>query len=55
MNLDLDESGGRNTKDTPATKPLLIKDTSGEPRELKWNYRSIIGMLNYLTVLLAQI
>ena len=49
VNLDYDEKAGRNTKDAPATKPLLIKDTNGAPRELQWNYRSVIYMLNYLT------
>lgn len=48
-NLDPENASGRNAKDTPATKPLLIKDTNGEDRELPWNYRSAIGMLNYLS------
>ena len=37
-----------NVKDTPVTKPLLTKDKSGEERRNNWNYRSVIGMLNYL-------
>ena len=39
----------RNTADAPATRLLLIKDASGELRELRWNYYSAIGMLNYLS------
>jgi hypothetical protein len=27
---------------------MLTADTSGPPHEHQWNYRSIIGMLNYL-------
>jgi len=45
----IEEHSGRNTRDIPATKPLLIKDTNSEPRTLQWNYRSVIGMLNYLS------
>ena len=48
MGLTAEETLGRNTRDTPATKPLLIKDTNGAERTLPWNYRSVIGMLNYL-------
>ena len=33
---------------TPAVKPLLHKDKDGEPRRTTWNYRSVIGMMNYL-------
>jgi hypothetical protein len=32
---------------TPATT-ILTSDLAGPPREHSWNYRSIIGMLNYL-------
>ena len=40
---------GRNNRDTPAAKPLLIKDLSGTPRKQSWNHRSVIGMLTCLT------
>ena len=43
--LDLTSS---NPKDTPVVKPLLHKDLDGLPRKTSWNYRQIIGMLNYL-------
>ena len=33
---------------TPATK-VLHKDVGGHARKLKWDYRSVIGMLNWLT------
>lgn len=46
--LEADDAQGRNTRDTPAVKPLLIKDANGEKRILPWNHRSVIGMLNYL-------
>ena len=39
---------GDNIKPTPATKPILTKDTDGLPRKYEWNYRQAIGMLNYL-------
>ena len=48
VGLEADEIQGRNTRNTPAVKPLLIKDTNSEQRTLQWNYRSVIGMLNYL-------
>lgn len=35
-------------KETPAVKPLLHKDASGLPRKTSWNYRQLVGMLNYL-------
>ena len=38
-----------NMKRTPATKPLIHKDKDGSPRKHQWNYRQVIGMLNYLT------
>ena len=38
-----------NPKYTPAiAKELLHKDLEGQKRKCGWNYRSIIGMLNYL-------
>ena len=37
-----------NTKPTPVGKPLLNKDLEGKPRKEKWNYRTAVGMLNYL-------
>ena len=49
VGLTVEENSGRKTKDAPETKPLLIKDTNGEPRFLPWNYRSVIGMMNYLS------
>ena len=45
--FDYNENTGHNINDTLATRSLLIKDTNGEPRELYWNYHSVIGMLNY--------
>lgn len=33
---------------TPVVKPLLHRDIDGEPRRTSWNYRSVIGMMNYL-------
>ena len=43
--IDASEINGR---EKPAGKPLLYKDLSGEERKQKWNYRSAVGMLNYL-------
>ena len=37
-----------NSRPTPAVKPLLHRDLDGEARHTTWNYRSIIGMMNYL-------
>ena len=37
-----------NERETPVGKPLLHKDLSGENRKQSWNYRSAVGMLNYL-------
>ena len=37
-----------NPKSIPATKPLLHKDKDGDSRKTQWNYRQVIGMLNYL-------
>jgi len=38
---------GTHTKDTPAMG-ILHPDRQGHPREDTWNYRSVIGKLNYL-------
>ena len=41
-----------NTKVTPALyKEILHKDEFGPERKQSWNYRSAIGMLNYLAAL----
>ena len=40
---------GDNSKPTPATKPVLTKDSEGDIRNADWNYRQAIGMLSYLT------
>ena len=38
-----------NIKPTPAVyKEILFKDEDGPARKQDWNYRSLIGMLNYL-------
>jgi hypothetical protein len=37
-----------NARPTPAVKPLLHRDLDGLPRQANWNYRSVIGMMNYL-------
>ena len=39
-----------NVKSTPSVyKEILHKDTDGPERKQSWNYRSVIGMLNYLS------
>jgi hypothetical protein len=38
-----------NQHDTPSTTTILQRDEYGPPRELKWHYRRMIGMLNYLS------
>jgi hypothetical protein len=38
------------THDTPSETKILQRDPLGAPRELSWNYRSFVGMLNYLSV-----
>ena len=38
-----------NPNKTPALKACLAKDPEGEPMSEKWNYRSIVGMLLYLS------
>ena len=40
---------GDNSKPTPATKPVLTKESEGDVRNADWNYRQAIGMLSYLT------
>ena len=35
-------------KSTPVVKPLLHKDKEADPRVRTWNYRTAVGMLNYL-------
>ena len=41
---------GANPVKTPAEKgSLLFKDKDGAPRKTDWNYRSLVGMLSYLT------
>ena len=38
-----------NAKSTPSVyKEILHKDEEGPDRKLSWNYRSVVGMLNYL-------
>jgi len=48
LKLDDEDLGRYNTRPTPAVKPLLCKDLSGEDRKHNWNYRKAIGMLTYL-------
>lgn len=36
--------------DTPAVTKLLQKDSSGPQREHQWSYRTLIGMLTYLSM-----
>ena len=38
----------RSTSTPACSSIILTKDTEGEPRKETWNYRAIIGMLNYL-------
>ena len=38
-----------NEKCNPVGKPLLNKDLNGVDRTYKWNYRSAVGILTYLT------
>lgn len=46
-----DENGGMNIKDTPIVhREILHKDEKGPSRKESCNYRSAIGMLNYLVV-----
>jgi len=41
---------GSHTHDTPAETKILQCDLLGPSREMQWDYRSIIGMLTYLSV-----
>jgi hypothetical protein len=36
-------------KDAPATNDTLDRDLSGEPRQEDWSYRSVLGMMLYLS------
>ena len=36
------------TKDIPSIKTLLNKDTLGKNRKYIWNYRRVVGIVNYL-------
>lgn len=38
-----------NVKSTPEVKPVLGKDQNGPERQEDWHYRSIIGMLTFLS------
>ena len=38
----------RSAKTPAAAGDILIKDVDGDPRKEHWEYRSVIGMLNYL-------
>jgi len=41
---------GTKTKDTPAaTSRVLLRHADSEPHDESFNYRSVVGMLNYLT------
>ncbi len=44
---DVGLSADSNTKTTPADS-ILYPDTNGTPRQDAWNYRSVIGKLNFL-------
>jgi hypothetical protein len=44
--MDLNLPTGSKTKDTPAMG-ILYPDLSGPPRQESWNYRSVIGELNF--------
>ncbi|CAJ1938910.1 unnamed protein product [Cylindrotheca closterium] len=46
VNIDLDRGARREVR-TPANK-VLHKDEGGLTRQLHWDYRSVIGMLNWL-------
>ena len=47
LNFDFSTTKGARGN-TPATYPLLSKDTEGPPMKANWKYRSVIGMLGYL-------
>ena len=38
----------KDTKENPATHPILHKDEEGPARRIAWHYQSLIGMMNYL-------
>ena len=42
----MDKANPKSIPMSPNT--VLTKDKSGKERQEKWNYRSLIGMLNYL-------
>ena len=44
----IEVSGEFNNQMSPAIKPQLHKDETGLEWKCKWNYRQVIGMLNYL-------
>jgi hypothetical protein len=44
---DVGLSSDNNTKTTPSDS-ILYPDTNGIPRQENWNYRSVIGKLNFL-------
>jgi hypothetical protein len=46
--LDNDFDVEANTRPTPVGKPLLSKDLEGKDRQLGWNYRTAVGMYQYL-------
>ena len=49
LNIDKKDYGvDTNAKSTPVGKPLLHKDLYGKPRKEAWNYKTAVGMLNYL-------
>ena len=38
-----------NPANTPALLTVMLtKDVDGKPRKVNWNYRSIVGILNFL-------
>ena len=37
-----------NSRPTPAVTSLLHRDSDGEDRHTSWNFRSVIGLMNYL-------
>ena len=46
--LNVFDNDTSNPRKIPAMKEPLFKDEDGLPRKYSWNYRSVIGMLNYL-------
>ena len=47
--LDLNKDDKVKQHKTPAVSPPLHSDKDGKPRNMKWSYRSAIGMLLYLS------